>query len=136
MLSEAPVSMSGITGSPGHICAATCSSGPSISGLGRMGGNAVLSGARSETLYAPSTKRTVTSGSAKIAISFWRISSAECPGRIRQFRSKRRLVGCAVGNVVRAIHETDGDFGVREDSDQLLANLLRRVSGQDPAVPI
>src|ERR1039457_4175457 len=49
---------------------------------------------------------------------------------------KRRLVGSAVGNIVRAVHETDRDLRVAEDGDQLLANLLRRVPGQDAAVHV
>jgi hypothetical protein len=43
-LSEAPVSISGITGAPGHISAATLSSGFRISGLGITGGKAFVSG--------------------------------------------------------------------------------------------
>src|SRR5450432_3130980 len=97
MLSDAPFSITGTTGAPGQNFAEICSNGLKTSGIGGGGTIGLRSGAVSATSPASLIYFTVISGSANILISCCRISSGECPGKIRQFTFAWAACGSALG---------------------------------------
>src|SRR5882757_7840570 len=94
--SDAPVSMTGTTGTPGHISATTLVKGCMTSGFKSVGGTALDVGAVSLTSPLSFTYRTVTLGSWMILINCCRISSRELLGRIRQFTLADAVCGKAL----------------------------------------
>src|ERR1035438_8504230 len=91
MESLAPFSITAVTGMPGQIALVRRVSGWKTSGIGAGGAIGLRSGAVSETTYESETYFTASLSSAKIPINCLRISSGECPGKMRQF-----TIACAV----------------------------------------
>jgi len=97
MLSDAPVSISGKTGIPGHISPATCLNGCITSCRTGGGGSALVSGASASAFPVfGSTYATLTFGSPKMRTNSCRTSSRECPGSIRQFTFACAVCGSAL----------------------------------------
>src|SRR5450631_3006380 len=96
MLSEAPFSITGVTGVPGQIWVTREVKGSKTSGSGGGGTMALRSGAVSETSPASETYFTVSLEFPKMSISWWRISSGEWPGKMRQLTLACAVCGSAL----------------------------------------
>src|SRR5215470_9925669 len=83
--SVAPVDMTGITGTPGHICSVIRSTAPRTSGLSGDGSAAT----------AAAIEDTVILESSKTRTSVERTSVGESPGTIRQLTTARAIWGSA-----------------------------------------
>src|ERR1700753_2734932 len=88
--------MIGVTGVPGQIAFTSLRIGSKTSGNGGGGTIALRSGAVSETTPVSATYFTESFGSSKSLMSSLRISSGECPGKMRQFTLACAVCGSAL----------------------------------------